>query len=361
MASIRTWTYISNRTRWVQGAEGWQEATRDIEDRLSDALHDRLVQRFVERSRGGKIRRSGGRARSVPEGNSDAAGGWLASEPPSVEASHPFAKLAKLRARLSPAPLPPTPASSASVEGARWVEQVVASPHEALSIDARGRISLGDKPLGRLARGARLSLPDVTLLGMSELGAGGRSRLSRRLVAFARDLVSDLLAPLRAVPARELSPVGQELLYQLELGLGTCVFPRGTSDRLTTVDRGLLGAAGLVIGERVAYAPSLLEPPAIALRAALAAAWLGLDHAPEPPGPGAASIEPSPRIEPASYTLIGFPVFGTRGLRADVADRVHRALGALPEAQRPGLELLATWMGCPERDVPWIADELGAA
>jgi hypothetical protein len=44
-----------------------------------------------------------------------------------------------------------------------------------------------------------------------------------------------------------------------------------------------------------------------------------------------------------------------------VADRVHRALGALPEAQRPGLELLATWMGCPERDVPWIADELGAA
>src|SRR6185369_5894525 len=52
IASIRTWTYISLKARWVKAAAAWQERTRAIEDRLSDALHERLIQRFVERGTG---------------------------------------------------------------------------------------------------------------------------------------------------------------------------------------------------------------------------------------------------------------------------------------------------------------------
>jgi ATP-dependent RNA helicase SUPV3L1/SUV3 len=46
---IRTWTYISHRVDWLDDSAHWQERTREIEDRLSDALHDRLTQRFVDR------------------------------------------------------------------------------------------------------------------------------------------------------------------------------------------------------------------------------------------------------------------------------------------------------------------------
>ena len=49
IAFIRTWTYISHRADWLDDAVHWQERTREIEDRLSDALHDRLTQRFVDR------------------------------------------------------------------------------------------------------------------------------------------------------------------------------------------------------------------------------------------------------------------------------------------------------------------------
>ena len=49
IAHIRTWTYVSHRLDWLTDALDWQARTRAIEDRLSDALHDRLTQRFVDR------------------------------------------------------------------------------------------------------------------------------------------------------------------------------------------------------------------------------------------------------------------------------------------------------------------------
>jgi len=49
IAQIRTWTFVSHRPGWLADPTHWQEKTRDIEDRLSDALHERLTKRFVDR------------------------------------------------------------------------------------------------------------------------------------------------------------------------------------------------------------------------------------------------------------------------------------------------------------------------
>jgi ATP-dependent RNA helicase SUPV3L1/SUV3 len=49
LAAIRTWTYAANRTDWLENAETWRGRTREIEDKLSDALHQALMLRFVDR------------------------------------------------------------------------------------------------------------------------------------------------------------------------------------------------------------------------------------------------------------------------------------------------------------------------
>jgi ATP-dependent RNA helicase SUPV3L1/SUV3 len=49
LAFIRTWTYVSQRQNWLEDQDHWRGETRAVEDRLSDALHDRLTQRFVDR------------------------------------------------------------------------------------------------------------------------------------------------------------------------------------------------------------------------------------------------------------------------------------------------------------------------
>ncbi|HSV29311.1 MAG TPA: DEAD/DEAH box helicase, partial [Candidatus Omnitrophota bacterium] len=57
IANIRTWTYVSHRADWVVDPAHWQGLTRAIEDKLSDALHERLTQRFIDRRTAVLVRR----------------------------------------------------------------------------------------------------------------------------------------------------------------------------------------------------------------------------------------------------------------------------------------------------------------
>ena len=49
IAHVRTWTFVANRPDWLADPEHWQGVTRAVEDKLSDALHERLAERFVDR------------------------------------------------------------------------------------------------------------------------------------------------------------------------------------------------------------------------------------------------------------------------------------------------------------------------
>jgi ATP-dependent RNA helicase SUPV3L1/SUV3 len=366
IASIRIWTYIANHPRWVREAGEWQERTRAIEDRLSDALHERLVQRFVERGGGSRgmasrphpasHRRSN---RALLNGDSDAKSGLLSPPPPpEVAEDHPFAKLLALRAQVAPMPEP------AAVLGSDpWVEALVEAPHDRFAVDEEGRVLDGDRPIATFRRGVSLLAPEVRLVGLDDLGAGSRSRVLRRLVAFARDLVEDLLAPLREPAVRELSAAGRGVLYQLEQGLGTAL-TRDAGEQvaeLSEKDRGILRALGVEIGERVIFVPGLLRRPAIERRSALIAAWFDKGLRPRCPRPGAVSVPVARGAHPKAYAAIGYPIFGARAIRADVVERVHKALSAPADENSPGPGKLASWLGCPAREAPRIAEALLSA
>ena len=48
IATIRTWTYIANNSKWINDFEFWQKKTQEIENNLSDYLHISLTNRFVD-------------------------------------------------------------------------------------------------------------------------------------------------------------------------------------------------------------------------------------------------------------------------------------------------------------------------
>ena len=346
MANVRTWTYVSHQARWIHDAAAWQERTRDLEDRLSDALHERLVQRFVER---GAKRRPGPLPRPAAPRRARGERGE-AEPPPPPPRSHPFAALAAMRASLGPKLAPPSsPGDDA------WIEPLIAAPHASFSLDAAGRISSGDRALGRLTRGVSLLLPEVRLAGLDDLGAGARMRVHRRLVEFAGDLVEALLAALRASELAPLSPAGRGVIYQLEQGLGATLADRAGDQvaALGSDDRALLAAQGVEIGARVLYVPLLLRAAAVTERVALASAWF--EPPPLRPKPAAVSLALPRGADPRAYIAIGYPVFGCRAVRADVAERVSRALAD----DVRGADL-ASWLGCPRRDVESVAQALAA-
>ncbi|MBI2391262.1 MAG: helicase [Deltaproteobacteria bacterium] len=324
LSAIRTWSYVANQP-WLRDARRFQESTREVEDRLSDALHAKLVQRFVERT---SKRVVGGRAIEVPRA-------------PRVDPSHPFARLASLRAELAGEPPP---------AAEDWAERLIDAPHAAFAIDARGGISFDGRHVATLIRGATLLTPDVRLSSALELAPGARSRVLRRLVAVARDVVDDLLAPLRAVVG-DLAAPGRGIVYQLEQSLGTVLSrdARAQLDAAAEDERRALAAAGVRLGRCVTFLPSRGDAQ---LRRVLLAT-LFFEGAPGAPRPGAVSFS-AHRADPRACLAMGFPVFARRAVRADVAEAVY---GLVKESPRPP-QALASRLGCPAREVPAVVDAL---
>ncbi|MBX3187853.1 MAG: helicase [Labilithrix sp.] len=356
LSAVRTWTYVSHRSSWLKSPREWQEKTRAIEDALSDALHEKLVARFVESKGRARPRRSRPRDAS-PE---------IRDEAPIARAGHPFAKLAAMRAAI---PAPRAAPSSPGSPG--WIEEIIDARHDAFALEASRRIV--HRPSGRIAgeivRGASIALPDVRLLEAADLGAGAARRVHRRLLAFARDVVADLLRGVRDAAAAggetaTSSAAIRGLVHRLEHGLGTVVAADVDDMRRALDDgtRAALAAAGLRVGGAVVYLPDALRPRAIDARVALATAFYGV--ALRPPKGGAVSFAPSRGIDPAAYAAIGYPVFGGRAVRADVIDRVERKLAegeGEDEGEGEGDETLASVLGCPVRDARRILGVLRAA
>ncbi len=339
--SIRTWTYVSYRDAWVKHPSDWQARTASIEDRLSDALHERLVQRFVEKS-------GRGHGRSV--GVARTSQGDNTSNRPSGRGGKTYEKLSAWKA---------SNASNNDQVGSppTWVEEVVAANHTQLAVNVEGQIVFeDDRVLGALTRGPTLLLPDVRLAGMSELGAGIRTRISRRLLAFARDLVVYLLMPLRLCKSDELSAAARGILYRLEEGLGTAL-TRDAREQLAEItqdDRDKLTAAGIIVGRTVIYVPSLVRGHALTQRAALVRAFADAVDAPHAPRASCVSIPARLAVAERLYTAIGYPVFGPRAVRADVAERVFSLL--LNEKSRNDRSNIAGLLGCPAREVQYVID-----
>jgi ATP-dependent RNA helicase SUPV3L1/SUV3 len=194
-------------------------------------------------------------------------------------------------------------------------------------------------------------------------GAGARARVQRRLLAWTRDAVGDLLAPLSRVDEEVVGGAGRGLLYQLRMGLGT-VDRRAAGPQLaalTEVERRELERAGIVIGEASAYVPSTLTPASTRLRALLWSAYHGPPPAVAWPRSGDVSLLVDEDLDRDYYPSIGFVIRGGRAVRADQLERVVTQLQELAAAGDP-FELPANVpgrLGCRRTHVTGVLRALG--
>lgn len=283
IAFVRTFTYLSQQPDFVATRGAWAERTRAIEDRLSDALHSALVQRFVDRTR----RVSAGRGpRFAPL---DASG------------------------RLD------TLASAASHD---WVQAVLDASAEALQVDADGRLSHGERVLGRLVAGRALLLPEVRLT-LNDVAAGAKAQLVRRLVAWSRDL-SERVG--RGWYDEHGTAAVRGLSYQLLQNLGTVERSdvEAQVSELSRDERAGLEQRGIVFGRRFVWVKPLLERDGLTLRCALVGAFHG-EAAPRVASGPSSLVRPE-RSGRALALALGYAELGPRWVRCDIAERAaaHR-------------------------------------
>lgn len=318
-ARLRTWAFVANRAGWVRHAEAWREKLAQLEDGLSDSLHAGLVSSFVER-----------RSRGRPAPKHKLQGQASAPEPePGFDPHHPFARLSRLRARVhEPAP-EPLPVST-------W-EEWVDAPHEAFTLDDAGAILAGSLKLAQLSRGASLTQPQIRLQSLDDVPAGTRNQLQRRLLAFARDAASRLLAPLEPLRHSERAPL-RAVAYQLEQGLGSATRRAlaPTLAALSDEDRQALNQTVVEPGRLAVFIPALLAPRALTQRLTLVRAF---EPSTKLPPVGRAVLEPQ-HLPESTWLALGYVLLGRRAFRLDLAERVA-TLFAEGAPERRALECLS--------------------
>jgi len=351
IANIRTWTYVSHRGEWLDDAAGWQERTRAIEDKLSDALHERLIQRFVDRRTASLVGRMHGRTSltaalndtgevlveghfvghlegfrftadpSVTSGGSTGGGG-----PNDAGRSVTAAALRALAPSIR-----------------RRIEQVEGDGDDAFAIAADGRITWREAIVGRLNAGADVLAPRVEALPSELLDASARTRLHARLIRFVDARLRRRLAALFAARDAALDGAARGLVFQVTESLGSLP-RRGAAtqiEALCRADRRALGALGLRIGRESVYFPALLHPDAIALRALLWRVHAGDEGPASPDGPSL----PRALSTEGFWQAVGYRVLGPRAIRVDTLERlaarldavVHGRSAPMPEGEFAGL------------------------
>ena len=339
IARLRTWTFAANQAGWVMCATEMQGELAALEDRLSDALHAALVERFVERRAHTSLPCSDKKPRSLP---------IVALRDDS--AFRPFLALESLKERLERDP------ADRGMKPARHLERLADLPHEAFRLDDAGFIGAEDLRLARLTRGRSLATPEVRLLELPELAAATRLRLERRLHAFTRDWVGRLLSPVREL-ARSEVPALRAVAYQLEEGLGTAL-REPLEPSLATLDAAaerVMSNLGIRVGRLSVCALALANRAARASRVTLVATLHGNATASSSRASRGVPTPPCPRglLPFEAWLALGALPVGPWVLRADLAER---AADHIVNGQSP-LRVLAS-LGVPRRERPHVATAL---
>ncbi|NGQ89860.1 helicase [Rhodobacter sp. HX-7-19] len=329
LAYIRTWTYVAQRSGWVEDESHWRDETRAVEDRLSDALHARLTQRFVDRRTSVLLRRLKQKETLVAEVNDK---GEVTVEGEFVGRLEGF----RFRQDASATPEEARTLRQAAVQALRpefhlRADRFYNAPDTELDFTEQGGLMWGTTAVGKLVKGAEALRPSVEGFVDDEAGPDVAEKVKRRLQHFIDRKVAALFEPLAAMSRDEgLTGLARGFAFRLVEGLG--VLPRDeVAEEVKALDqeaRGALRKHGVRFGQFTVFLPLLLKPAPTRLRLVLWSLANGLDEFPESPPPGLVTIPNIAEVPKQHYTLSGYHPAGARAIRIDMLERLADLLRA---------------------------------
>ena len=262
IAHIRTWTFAANRPDWLADPEHWQGVTRAVEDKLSDALHERLTERFVDRRTSVLMRRM--RENTALETDIGKTGEVV------VEGhKHRPARRLHLHARRHPPPARRRRRSPAP-RRRRWPARSTRAPassrrrqDDQFVLATDGVIRWQGQPVGRLVAADEVLKPRVRIIADEQLTGAPRDTVQARLDLWLKTHIEKLLGPLfQLANAEDVTGLARGVAFQLAEALG--VIERGKiADDVKSLDqpaRASLRKYGVRFGAYHIYVPALLKP-----------------------------------------------------------------------------------------------------
>ncbi len=337
LAFVRTWTYVAQRNNWVDDPEYWRDESRRIEDGLSDALHEALTKRFVDRRTSILIRKLKQKERLVAEVSKDGEvridgqfigklQGFRFSQDKTVSSEEHKA----LRST-----------SIAALESEFYLRsmRLYNAPDTDISFTEKGDLVWGNHAIGKIVSGEDILKPKVQTFVDLEAGTEVREKVERRLKHYLDRKIETLFEPLFSMKKdSQIIGLSKGVAFLLVESLG--ILPRADVSRelkdLDQVSRGLLRKHGVRFGQYNVFVPILLKPAVTRLRLVLWSVINNFDEFPSPPEPGLVTVGVTNTEVKGYFTKVGYHYSGDWALRIDMLERLADLLRK--EDSRNGFE-----------------------
>ncbi|MDV7339960.1 helicase-related protein [Terasakiella sp. A23] len=322
LSNIRTWTYISQRGQWLHDPAHWQGITREIEDKLSDALHEQLTKRFVDRRTSTLMKKLKDRedllAAVTKLGDVLVEGHFVGRLEgfhfAADETDNPHAKRAVNSAALK----------ALRQEMDRRVALFEEEKQDAFSLRDDGFILWRGHACARLFKGSDILHPRLETLTFDLIDEPLRIRVKAKLRDWLDQTIQGTLAPLFKLEKANVGGAARGIAFQVRENLGSLARKEvaGLIEDLPLKDRKALRKAGLIFGRHSLYCPKLLKAAAVRLRADLWTLYYQPEIIPAYPGEGMMSFAYEKGMPHGFYEAIGYRRFDNLCLRHDMIERV---------------------------------------
>jgi ATP-dependent RNA helicase SUPV3L1/SUV3 len=329
IAQIRTWTFVANRPDWLADPEHWQGIAREVENKLSDALHERLTERFVDRRTSVLMRRLrentmlnteiGKTGEVIVEGHVIGRLDGFTFAPDAAEAGSDAKALQA------------TAQKALAGEIDARAEKLAAAPDEQFLLASDGTIRWTGDAVAKLVAADDALHPRLRIVSDERLSGAPREAVQARLDLWLKTHIEKLLGPLfELAKAEDITGIARGIAFQLIEALGVLERQKIATEMkdLDQPSRASLRKYGVRFGAYHIYVPPLLKPAARALASLLWAlkqdnvdmsALSGAQHL---AGSGRTSFPVDKLLDRDAYRVLGYRQCGERAVRVDILERL---------------------------------------
>lgn len=329
IAQIRTWTFVANRPDWLADPDHWQGIAREVENKLSDALHERLTERFVDRRTSVLMRRLrensvlnteiGKTGEVIVEGHTIGRLDGFTFAPDAAEAGSDAKALQAAAQQVL-----------ASEIDAR-ATKLAAAPDDQFVLASDGTIRWTGDAVAKLVAADDALHPRLRIIADERLSGASREAVQARLDLWLKTHIEKLLGPLFGLAkAEDITGIGRGIAFQLVEALGVLERSKIASEMkdLDQTSRATLRKYGVRFGAYHIYFPALLKPAARALASLLWAekqdnvdmsALSGAQHL---ASSGRTSFPVDKQLARDAYRMLGYRQCGERAVRVDILERL---------------------------------------
>jgi ATP-dependent RNA helicase SUPV3L1/SUV3 len=322
LSNVRTWSYVANKKNWVENSDYWVQLTKNIEDKLSDKLHDELTKSFIDKkisilSR--SLKQDLILNTEINEENKIHIDGQRVGELKGLKF------IIEVTSKTLDTDIKSIKkAARKGIEGEliKRVEEILTKKE--VSINNQNQIIWKENVIARLKKGNDYLSPEIEIIADDSLNEVSKMKLLKFLNIWLGDYINEVLGDLiKLIKHKVTNPYLRGLIFQLYENNG--VIKRSDVENIVksipAVERKKLWSMGIKIGRYHIYLPKMLKPKAVDFRISLWKMFYNLTNDNLIPKSGLNFLT-NTNVDKNFLLLCGFEKFKQFFVRIDILEKL---------------------------------------